>query len=828
MKIKFLNVLKITPNQVFIFVILTFILFTVFIAISILIYWLKNKRKLAESLNMRLFLITLPKKDKEKEKSPKNEKEIISVMEHLYSSLSSVGRSKKSFFYQPCLVFEIATSKENGEISFYLAAPRDYGNLIEKQINGIFPEALVEEVEDYNIFNPEGISIAVYFKMARNPILPFKTYQELESDPLNGITNALSKISESGEGAAIQIVLNPASSKLQKLGNSVAKEMQKGKSFKQALAEKNASFFSLLVKNIFSAGNSVKNKQKEEKNISPITSGQEEIIKAIERKASKVNFNANIRLIVSAPNRERAEEMISHLESSFNQFNSPNLNQLKPVFLKKGKKLEKMIYNFSFRIYDEKQKIVLSVEELTSIFHFPISTTETPKIKFLKARTAAPPANLPKEGIILGKNVYRGIETIVRLKKNDRRRHLYIVGQTGTGKSAFLKNMLVQDIRNGDGVGILDPHGDLVEDILGLVPKERAKDVILVDPANLKRPLGLNMLEYNPNYPEQKTFAVNELINIFDKLYDLKQVGGPMFEQYTRNSLLLLMDDPSEKFTLMEVPRVLSDKNFRDNLLARCKNIIVKDFWQKEAEKAGGEAALANMVPYITSKFNVFTSNDYMRPIIGQAKSSIDFRKVMDEKKILLVNLSKGRLGETNSALLGLIITGKLLMASFSRIDLSEESRQDFYLYMDEFQNFATDSISTILSEARKYRLCLTVAHQFIGQLDEKIRRAVFGNAGSIVSFRVGAEDTEFLAKQFEPVFDAQDLINIDNFNAYAKIMIDGQVSKPFNFSTYPPEKGDPKIGKLIKELSSLTYGRDKNLVEKEIYNRLQGIDSSE
>jgi hypothetical protein len=330
------------------------------------------------------------------------------------------------------------------------------------------------------------------------------------------------------------------------------------------------------------------------------------------------------------------------------------------------------------------------------------------------------------------------------------------------------------------------------------------------------------MLEYDSRYPEQKTFAVNELINIFDKLYDLKTTGGPVFEQYTRNALLLLMDDPAEKFTLMEVSKVLADKEFRSRLLAKCQNIVVKDFWEKEAEKAGGEAALANIVPYITSKFNVFVANDYMRPIIGQAESLVNFREIIDNKKILLVNLSKGRLGDINSSLLGLIVTGKLLMAAFSRIDMAEEERKDFYLYMDEFQNFATDSIATILSEARKYRLCLIVAHQFIGQLTEEIREAVFGNVGSMVSFRVGAEDAEFLVKQFEPIFDVNDLININNFNAYIKLMINNQTSQPFSLITYPPEQGDSQIVQPIKELSRLKYGRDKTMVEKEIAGRWQ------
>ena len=538
----------------------------------------------------------------------------------------------------------------------------------------------------------------------------------------------------------------------------------------------------------------------------------------MEGKANKKGFDTNIRLIVSAKDKNRAEELLNHLESAFVQFEAPNLNKLKSVQVKK-RALKKLIYNFSFRIFNKKYHMLLNTEELTSVFHFPTTGTDTPKVKFLKSESAAPPANMPKQGVILGKNVYRGIETEVRLQDDDRRRHLYVIGQTGTGKSVFMRNMIIQDIKAGKGVGVLDPHGD-VQKILGLIPEQRYKDVVLVDPADLERPLGLNMLDYDPRYPEQKTFAVNELISIFDKLYDLKQTGGPMFEQYTRNALLLLMDDPDEKFTLMEVPKVMTDKEFRNRLLIKCKNIVIKDFWEKEAEKAGGEAALQNIAPYITSKFNVFVANDYMRPIIGQSESSLNFKEIIDGQKILLVDLSKGRLGDINSHLLGMIITGKILMAAFSRVDMPEEERKDFYLYMDEFQNFSTDSIATILSEARKYRVSLIAGHQFIGQLTEEIKKAVFGNVGSIVNFRVGSEDAEFLVKQFEPIFDANDLINIDNFNAYIKLMIDNHPSEPFNLTTYPPEKDNPETAKEVKEISRLKYGRDKNAVEQEILKR--------
>lgn len=812
-------------NQILLLITLLLSLSVVSLSVLIFIRYIKNKGQITRALNMKLFLISLPKKSKKSEgETPKSDKEIISVMEQLYSGLSSIRETKDVFMYgQPYLVFEIATPQVGEEISFYMAAPQRYRNIIEKQIHALYPEALIEEAEDYNIFNPEGVSIGSYLKLSKSFVLPFKTYQNLEVDPLNEITNALSKLKEKGEGASIQVVIRPTSPKWQKLSRDIAHEMLKGKSFFEAKSAKGGNWLMMFIKDLSA---SVKPPKKDEQSLEEkplVTSGQEEIIKAIENKASKVGFDVNIRLLVSANKQKRAEEILGHLESVFTQLNAPNMNQIKSVLLRKGRGLKKLVYEFSFRIFNKKRSMLLGTEELTSVFHFPMATLETPKVRFLKSGQAAPPANLPKEGIILGKNTYRGEEAIVRLQGNDRRRHLYTVGQTGTGKSGFLQNMIAQDIKEGRGVCVLDPHGDLIEGVLGLVPKERAEDVIMLNPSDLERSFGLNMLEYDPKYPEQKTFAVNELMNIFDKLYDMKATGGPMFEQYTRSALLLLMDDPSEHFTLMEVPKVLADKDFRGRLLAKCQNMIVKDFWEKEAEKAGGDTSLANMVPYITSKFNIFIANDYMRPIIGQTESSLNFRKIMDEQKILLVNLSKGKLGDINSSLLGLIITGKLLMAAFSRIDIAEEERKDFYLYMDEFQNFSTDSIATILSEARKYRLCLILAHQFVGQLTDEIRNAVFGNIGSMASFRIGAEDAEFLVKQFEPIFDANDLINIANFNAYVKLMIDNETSKPFSISTYLPEKGDMEVAQAIKELSSLKYGKDRVSVERDIKERWKG-----
>jgi len=508
------------------------------------------------------------------------------------------------------------------------------------------------------------------------------------------------------------------------------------------------------------------------------------------------------------------------LIAGFAQFGAPLRNEFKVV---KPKDISEIVHRFSFREFSRDQLMILNSEELASIFHFPTVFTAIPRIKYLKAKEAPPPPNLPEEGVVIGESVFRGDVKKIKISDEDRRRHIYIVGQTGTGKTTFMTNMIIDDIRHGKGVALIDPHGEFVSNILGLIPKSRCEDVAVIDPSDLARPIGLNMLEYDFNKPEQKTFIVNEMIGIFDKLYDLKTTGGPMFEQYMRNALQLLMEDmPNEPATLTEVPRVFTDAAFRERKLARIQNPIVIDFWQKEAIKVGGEAALQNITPYITSKFNVFLTNDYVRPMIGQAKSSINFRQIMDEGKILLVNLTKGRIGDINAGLLGMVIIGKILMAALSRVDMPQNERRNFYLYIDEFQNFATDAIATILSEARKYALNLTVAHQFIAQLTEKIRDAVFGNVGSIIAFRVGAQDAEFLKKQFEPTFNEQDLMNIDNFNAYVKLLIHGTTSKPFNIKTFGQEIGDPEMEKNLKQLSSLKYGRPREEIEEEIYRRLR------
>jgi hypothetical protein len=792
--------------------------------------------QITRSLNMDLDVVKVSRPLRREsqggeQQQPKSEKELISVMEHLFASLGNI-KEKASFWHRiiygdAVVALEVANPSDNDEIAFYVGAPKKFINIVERQIHSFYPKAAIERVKDYNVFSPGSFTASSYLTLKDKHHFPIRTYQELEADPLNNITNVLGKFDEKKEGAAIQLLMKPARGLWRQKGKQIAHKMQQGRQLSDVkrdtmVRQAGRGFASLVFQK---KEDQQKDILKQNKEMIQLTPEEQEVVKKIEGKAGKSGFDVNIRLVASALNQERAEVILSELENAFIQYDNPGLNSFKVV--REVKRRPKNIaFDFIFRNFQEEQSFVLSSEEVASVFHFPLFSTETPKIAWLNSRTAAPPSNISKEGIVLGFNDYRGVETVIHHADDDRRRHFYIVGQTGTGKSTMMEEMVKQDIKNGKGVCVVDPHGDLVDHILESIPKERAEDVIYFDPADMERPYGLNMLEFDANKPEQKTFVINEMINIFDKLYDLRQTGGPMFEQYMRNAALLVMEHSESGSTLMEIPRVLADEEFRHLKLQYCTNPVVKNFWEKEAEKAGGEAALANMVPYITSKLTQFISNDMMRPIIAQEKSTINFRQAMDSQQIILVNLSKGKIGEINAHLLGMIIVGKILISALSRVDMPEHERKDFYLYIDEFQNFTTDSISQILSEARKYRLALVIAHQFIGQLKEEISKAVFGNVGSICAFRVGAEDGEFLQKQFEPVFDANDLINVDNHNCFMKLLIASQVATPFNMKTYPPTAGSKEIGDAIKELSKLKYGRNREIVNEEIMKKASFISS--
>ncbi len=787
---------------------------------------LHQRGEFSHSLGLGLLKIQLPPERKqENDKGAVGElREKIAVMEQVYNQLASIRESGlHAWLYgKPFFSIELAVPHVGQQVIYYIAVPKRYVSSAEKLVQGVYPEAYIERVNDYTIFHPNGAFAAAVAK-PKSKFLPIRSFQMMDADPLASTLNAFSKIAHEGEGMALQIVGRKAehhwTSKLIKL----TRHLRQGKSLHKAIEEANRSDFAKSFKQAIKGSEKSQPQQEEDQSRGP---ANEQLVQAVEKKAGKILFDANIRLVTSAATQEKADQLLRELITPLSQFTNEETNSFY-AHEERGRALQKIIYQYSFRVPDWATRCVLSAEELSSIIHLPNTIIGASNVSFVKAKSAPVPVNIPREGILLGANVFRGVETEIRMTAEDRLRHFYIIGQTGTGKTYGMRNMIIQDIQAGHGVCFIDPHGDMVEEILGCVPPERIKDVVYFNPGDVARPMGLNMLEFDPNYPEQKTFVINELLEIFNKLYDMKTSGGPMFEQYFRNATGLVMEDPESGNTLLEINRVFVDKKFRDYKLSRCKNPLVTTFWRDVAEKAGGDASLQNIVPYISSKFDSFLSNEIMRPIVSQEKSAFRLREIMDGQKILLINLSKGRLGELNSSLIGLIMVGKILLAAFSRADQPMAQRKDFFLYADEFQNVATTTIETILSEARKYRLGLIIAHQFIGQLEDNIKDAVFGNVGSIASFRVGAEDAEFLEKQFAPVFSAADLINIDNRNCYVRMLINGQTAPAFSMKTLAGVKSNPDIAAKAKEFSRLTYGRDKLTVEEEMKEKFAAVEAA-
>jgi len=772
---------------------------------------IKEGMPLWSVLHMTLFEVALPRHPDQEH--TKDIKTIFAAMEQFYAGMQTVTGGKIGQHY----ALEIAVSDNRDDIIFYVAVPNEFVNLFEKQALSLFPNAvLYEQQNDYNIFVEGGVSIIATATEARHPIYPLKTHDHFERDPLSVLLNAFSKIEREGGGAAVQVLISGGARGYQHTYEEIIRRMEKGE--KKDVAIRKSTLGGEVFEGFKSIISSSSKKSSDHEKPKDVDSA---LIELFNEKIKTPIVGTNIRLAVSARTEVRAAQILTEIESSFHQFQNTKGNQLS-FTRAKGSKREEEIRAFTFREFDTKSTIPLSLQELSTVIHFPAEGIESsPQFKQSRAKHAPAPLDMPRHGLLLGENDFRNVKTEIHLPPEDRLRHLYVIGQTGTGKSGFLQNMVIQDIQNGEGVCMIDPHGKDVVEVLAAVPPERMDDLIYFDPSNMDRTIGLNMLEFDPRFPEQKTFVVNELFSIFQKLYGANPESmGPMFEQYFRNATQLVLEDPDSGSTLLDISRVMVDPVYRKMKLAKATNPIVVQFWTQIATKAGGEASLENIVPYIVSKFDVFTANDYMRPIIGQQKSSFNFREIMDTKKILLVNLSKGKLGEINANLIGMIIVGKLLMAALSRADALGQNLPPFYLYIDEFQNITTNSIASILSEARKYKLSLTVAHQFIAQLDEKIRDAVFGNVGSMAVFRVGSEDATALEKQFTPTFAANDLMNIENRNAYMRIIANGTPTTPFSMHTMQLPEVNLEYARELIEYSLLQYGKPRAEIDAEIKAR--------
>lgn len=737
------------------------------------VLWWRNRNREEYSLSFVTMEILVPRNNEIK----------IDAAEQMFSSLHSI---KKGGFWsflknEHSISFEVVGIKE--EIRFFVSAPLELVDLVEKQVHGAYPGAEVKAVDDENIFSKEGKVAYASMIKSEADYYPIQSFRELPTDPLSSLTSFMAKLGDD-EGVMYQVVVSPTGGDWQSGGKGFISKTKKDESTPDS-----ATY-----------------------SIDP------KALEAIEHATSKPGFKTSIRLVVSASSKEQANSLLSQFTGTFSQFVSAhNKFKKQKIFLKKLFMID-FIYRHQALF---RGTSILNSEELATIFHFPNKQVETPHIKWLNAKAAPAPGAIPKEGLYLGKSVYRGMSRDVYLSEKDRLRHMYIIGKTGVGKSEFLKDMILQDIREGKGVCFIDPH-DTVEQLLEFIPPERSEDVIYFDPSDTERPMGLNMLEARTE--EQKHFVVSSVINLMYKLYDPHKTGiiGPRFEHAIRNAMLTVMSE--EGATFIEVVRVLTDSNYVKELLPKVQDPVVRRYWTDQIAQTS-DFHKSEVLDYIVSKFGRFVTDKMMRNIIGQSKSAFNFREVMDEGKILLINLAKGRIGEENSAFLGLILVPKILVAAMSRQDVVEAERKPFYLYVDEFQNFATPDFAVILSEARKYKLALTVANQFIGQIEEEVKNAVFGNVGTLASFRVGVTDANYLQHEFSPTFSESDLTNVERYHAYVKTIVDNEPQTPFSMDLTRDidaerKMAQPQLAELIKKLSRLKYGVDRAVLEADITKR--------
>lgn len=766
-------------NLIFAILFLLLILFFIFTILGFIVFvFFKNRGREDVSVDSVYLQISVPRSNEIK----------IDAMEQVIASLYSIkkGGWKQKFSVQPSISFEIVAREE--DIRFYVWCPSRYKDLVEKSIHGSYPDAEIVEVQEVNIFHEEGKVSYKSLQLSKANFYPIKTYKDLPTDILASITSSMAKMGK-GEAAMIQVLVSPAESDWQKSGKKFISDTKKQESSSE------------------SAKYSVSGKQ----------------LEAVEAKTSKPGFETSIRIVTTAPSKDIAKSHLDNISASLSQSAGEYNNFGGRKIYNKGGFMQDFLYRYQPMFNVFKNHIsVLNTEELATLFHFPNRQITTPHIHWLNSKTAPAPAEIPEEGLYLGKSIYRGVERKICMSDDDRRRHLYIIGATGTGKTELLKDMIMQDIRAGKGLCFMDPHGDAVEDILKLIPPERAEDVIYFRPSDTERPMGLNLLEANTE--DQKHFVASSVINMMYKLFDPYKTGivGPRFEHAVRNAMLTVMSVPGNTF--VEVMRVLTDSRFVQELLPKVDDPIIRRYWTDQIAQTS-DFHKSEVLDYITSKFGRFVTNKMIRNIIGQSTSSFSFRDVMDNGKILLINLAKGELGEENSNFLGLILVPRILMAAMSRSDTPEDQRRDFYLYVDEFQNFATPDFAVILSEARKYKLNLTVANQFIGQVEEEVKNAVFGNVGTKISFRVGVTDANYLQHEFTPIFNEDDLLNVERFHAYIKTIVHNQPQTPFSLDTTKDiskikAMESERTAEIIREMSRLKHGRDLKLVDAEITRR--------
>ncbi len=800
-------------------VILLVITIAVIISVS-RISKLRKAKKYERGLKMVSLLIHLPPTTDDIEGGGRDKRDVaneaISKAQVMYSILAStITKGYKTRLYgQRHFSFEIIA--KDGFIRYYAIVPAVLTDVVRQSIQSAYPTARIEEKREENIFAPNGkVDTIAGAELTLNKefYLPIATYEDTKRDASMAILNALSNVGKN-EGASVQILFRPAQKNWFTAGKEHIEEIQKGKKTKTG----GAAFSDIAMDLIKAPWEVPKEHEKSEETTTVSTIKQEEV-QAISGKMRYPGFETLIRIVASSDTKPRSDSILGGIVSAFSQFNSPELNGFKINPFKDPKKL---VVNYTFRFFPLKNnKDILNSVELASIFHLPEQNAiPNSQVERQLVKQVDGPAKLVTEGVLLGTNEFRGAKKAIYLDDDDRRRHMYVIGQTGMGKSVFLENIAFQDMCDGRGFAFIDPHGDAVEALLKRVPEERIDDVIYFDPADIEHPVGMNMFEYNSE--DQKDFIVQEGISMLQSLFDPSNQGffGPRGQHMFRNAALLLMSDPAGA-TFIDIPQCFTDPEFVKSKLKYVTDKAVYDYWTKEFPASQKSNDAGEVITWFASKWGPFISNTIMRNTLGQVKSGFNIREIMDNKKIFLVNLSKGRLGDINANLLGMIFVMKFQQAAMSRQDIPEDQRQDFCLYVDEFQNFATESFESILSEARKYRLNLIVANQFMTQLTEKIREALLGNVGTIICGRVGVTDADLMVKAFTPTFTAEDLTKTPNHAAVAKVMMFGMPSSAFTMNL-PAPMGEPndELMNTLKVYSATKYAKTRAEVEREIQSR--------
>jgi hypothetical protein len=730
----------------------------------------REQKNYERGLKMVPLLIHLPPPSEDTEIGSRDARDVseetISKAQLIYNIIASTLKKdfKSSFYGQRHFAFEIVGSQ--GFVYFYAAVPLALLEVVKQAVNSAYPSARLEEVAEHNIFSPVGKvsgTLGGELTLKENFAYPIATYQDLKRDAMQSLLNSLWSLGKE-DGAGVQILIRPANDGWRKSASSYADRKRKGHKGLSA-----GGIFRDLAVAFVKPPDTNKDGESKKPELSNI---EQATLDSIDEKTRYPGFEVSIRIVASSNISQRADAILKNVVASFALYDAPGKNGFKFTL---AKDIDSLITSYIMRFFpSQNNKTILNSVELATLFHFPDQNSiPTSQLARQDSKQVDGPRNVPENGLLLGYNLFRGSKKPIRLAQEDRARHMYVVGQTGTGKSTFLENLALQDMLNGNGFAFVDPHGDTAERLLAMVPKERTEDVIYFSPADMDYPMGLNLFEFSES--DQKDFLVQETLNMLQKLYDPQHQGimGPRYEHIFRNAALAVMADPNGG-TFIDIPKLFRDPDYLKQKLQHVKDQTVLDYWQKEYPASQRSNEAGEVTAWFVSKFGAFLSNEMMRNIIGQTKSAIDLRYVMDNKKILLVNLSKGRTGDLNSKLLGMIFVMKFQAAAMSRANIPEDDRVDFSLYVDEFQNFSTDSFATIMSEARKYHLNLIVANQFTTQLTEEIRDAVFGNMGTIIGFRIGQTDVEAVGRYFQPTFDSEDLLRVPNHNTIVRTLIGG------------------------------------------------------